>query len=149
MISQVSVLHGLHWVFFFWAKEIKRVKQTKQFLPQNRRTSPGGRLEQEYCCSYTATDGHCRYCAFVTCVVFGSCYFQLIHIVLATCFNDSCSLQLIHDLHTITAAMTTRVTTPAPLLPATTSPGTPRYCAQNTLLHIMYNITTTKNMSMH
>ena len=63
MISQASVLHGWHCVFFFWAKETKRVKQTKQFLPQNRQISPGGRLEQEYCCSYTATDGHCRYCA--------------------------------------------------------------------------------------
>merc|ERR1711994_884979 len=54
---------------------------TNQYL-DDLVSSNGGRLEQEYCCSYTATDGH--------------------------------------------SAMTTRVTTPAPPSPATTSPGTPR-----------------------
>ena len=142
MISQVSVLHGLHWVFFFWAKETKRVKQTKQFFTTKPTNFPGGRLEQEYCCSYTATDGHCRYCAcnmsclwfllFVTC----SWLTQSTWLKQSTC--NMFMILVICNLfmsYTITAAMTTRVTTPAPPLPATTSPGTPRYCAQNTFAH--------------
>ena len=73
MISQVSVLHGLHWVFFFWAKETKRVKQTKQFFT----TKPTNSQEEDLNRSTAAATQRQMGTAGIvlaTCLVYDSCY---------------------------------------------------------------------------